>query len=106
LRAARGDAVLAECPEFRIRRLERADGAHFPATEVAAGDPPEARLLHVVRGSVRVTTGTGAAADDAHATPFRAGDNVLLPAAFTRGLRAEGETTVLLTDKFSGGRTA
>jgi mannose-6-phosphate isomerase len=107
LRATRGDAVLAECPEFRIRRLERADGASFPPTAVAAGGPPEARLLHVVRGAVRVTAGgnAGAPADAAAAASFRAGDNVLLPAAFTGGLRAEGETTVLLTDKFSGGRT-
>jgi mannose-6-phosphate isomerase len=96
LRASRGDAVLADCAEFRIRRMERKAGETFPLLEGA----PEARLLSVVRGRVRVT-GT------ANAELFSKGDNVLLPAGDSCGLRAEGDATVLLvTDHFSGGRKA
>lgn len=90
LRASRGDRVLAECREFRIRRLERTAGAIF----AGAGDPGEARLLHVVRGAVLAAAG-GAAEE------FSAGDNVLLPAAFAGELRARVDATVLVTDRFS-----
>lgn len=91
LRAPRGDVVLAECREFRIRQFERPQGG-----PVAAG-AGEARLLHVVSGSVAVAGAAGQSAET-----FERGDNVLLPANFVDGLEAANGTKVLLTDRFSG----
>jgi mannose-6-phosphate isomerase len=93
LRAPRGDVVLAACPEFRIRHVERA-GAGEIAAPAAAG---EARLVHVVSGSVEVDSG-----DSAPAETFTRGDNVLLPAALACGIRTGGPAKVLITDCFCG----
>jgi mannose-6-phosphate isomerase len=98
LRAAslRGDAVLAECAEFRIRRIERPAGALIAGADGAPNAAPgEARLLHVVRGAVAVESPAGREV-------FRTGDNVLLPACCACGLRAVEQAVILLTDRFSG----
>jgi mannose-6-phosphate isomerase len=91
MRAPAGDVVLAECPEFRIRQLERVAGAAI-APRGAAG---EARLLHVVSGEVHVATGPG------EGELFVRGDNVLLPAALVCELTARSAAKVLITDRFS-----
>ncbi len=93
LRAPQGDVVLAACPEFRIRQVERA-GAGVVAPRVTAG---EARLLHVVAGEVVVESGTSAPPET-----FTRGDTVLLPAAFACEIRSVGPAKVLITDGFSG----
>jgi mannose-6-phosphate isomerase len=91
MRAPRGDVVLAECAEFRIRQLERAAGA----TLLAGAPAGEARLLHVVTGTVVVEGGASAA------ETFERGDNVLLPAGLACSIRATSATKVLVTDRFS-----
>ncbi|RME66930.1 MAG: mannose-6-phosphate isomerase [Verrucomicrobia bacterium] len=91
LRATPGDVILAECAEFRIRKLERPAGAAID--EVAGAGVP--RLLHVVRGAVVVAT-------DAGNHSFSAGDNILLPASLACSARAESDAVVLVTDEFAG----
>lgn len=86
-----GDAVLAECNEFRIRRFERAPGATIAASDIPTG---EARLLHVVKGTIEVTGPSGT-------SRFSASDNVLLPAAEEFSVRPDGPLTCLVTDRFS-----
>ena len=92
LRGPQGDVVLAECAEFRIRQVERTQ-AGVIAERIPAG---EARLLHVVTGTVVVDAGNAAPAER-----FERGDNVLLPSALTCEIRADGPAKVLITDLFS-----
>ncbi|MGH8020269.1 MAG: type I phosphomannose isomerase catalytic subunit [Opitutaceae bacterium] len=91
VRASDGDAVLADCGEFRIQKLARAAEESIELPE----DPREARLLHVVRGAVELKW-------DGQVDSFQAGDNVLLPADGEYSARALSESMVLLTDHFSG----
>ncbi|MBE2212312.1 MAG: mannose-6-phosphate isomerase [Opitutaceae bacterium] len=91
LRGPRGDVVLAECAEFRIRQVERA-----AAGLLAPRGTGEARLLSVVSGAVVVDGG----AEEATETYAR-GDNVLLPANLAGEIRCVGAAKVLLTDRFS-----
>lgn len=90
--AAEGDALLADCREFRIRKLNRRSGEAFPRRE-----PAEPSLLHVIEGEVAVI---GAAGRDV----FRRGDNVLLPAICESDLLAESDAAVLVTDRFGNSK--
>lgn len=92
LRAPRGDVVLAQCAEFRIRQVERA----VAGVLVPRGPAGEARVLSVVTGTVVVEAGAAAEAET-----FVRGDNVLLPANLDAEIRAEGAAKVLITDRFS-----
>jgi mannose-6-phosphate isomerase len=87
VRAARAPAMLAECAEFRIRRvpLARGEGLKFPA-----GQQP--RLLHVISGRVREACATEA---------FARGDNVLLPFAGEFTFAATEDSLLLLTENFA-----
>lgn len=87
LRATGGDAVLADCEEFRIRRFVRPPGTGL---RLEAGCEP--RILSVVEGTVRCGEGAGAL--------LRTGDNVLLPWAGGFDLQAEAPATFLVTDHF------
>ncbi len=89
LRASAGDAVLAECREFRIRRFERAAGEAFPAIRDGAG----AALLHVVKGAVEVACEGGS-------VTIRAGENAILPADHDHPVSAVAPAVVLVTDRF------
>jgi mannose-6-phosphate isomerase len=84
------DVTLAECREFRIRRLFRPSGGVF----AFAANAPEARLLSVVDGAVVVASGVGT-------EHYAAGDNVLIPADTRCDVSAERDATVLITDGFS-----
>ena len=88
MRPAGAEAVLADCDEFRIRRLHRDAGGALPL------DASEARLLSVVAGTVFVTNAAGR-------DRYAAGDNVLLPADTPCTLDTESPATVLITDRFS-----
>lgn len=90
LRSQSGDRVLADCAEFRIRQLERAAGEPLSRGD----DDRQARLLHVVRGAVRVSCADGS-------DTFQRGDNVLLPADGAYDVTAIEAAMVLLTDRFS-----
>ena len=92
LRGPTGDVVLAECAEFRICQVERA-AAGVIAPRGAAG---EARLLHIVTGTVVVDCGAAEGTET-----FTRGDNVLLPASLACEVRATGAAKVLFTDGFS-----
>jgi mannose-6-phosphate isomerase len=86
--AAPTAAVIADCPEFRIRRVPVARGARIVFT---AGE--QCRLLSVVRGRLRVR--------DLPVAPLVAGDNALLPFAGAFAFEAEEEALVLVTENFS-----
>lgn len=90
MRSSPGDAVLAECAEFRIRRFER--GAGTDLAEI--NTPGEARMLAVVQGSVSVD-----AAGRKHI--YGSGDNVVIPAAVSCQAAIGEDALVLVTDSFS-----
>ncbi|HKB91113.1 MAG TPA: type I phosphomannose isomerase catalytic subunit [Opitutaceae bacterium] len=85
LRASAGPAVLADCPEFRIRRLPLASGE---ATTFAGNEQP--RLVSVVNGRL----------NDGRGPDLVAGDNILLPYAASVTFTASENTTVLITENF------
>jgi len=90
LRDSWGGAVLADCEEFRIRRMERGDGG-----VLWVGEPGEARLVHVVGGTVEVRGGSGCG------ERYAPGDNALLPACLAwKVVAVDGGARILLTDRF------
>ena len=96
LRAAPTSGVIAECAEFRIRRVVLGAGERV---HLRAGEQP--RILSVPTGSLRVTPeGTGTR------SPFgqtlARGDNVLVPYAGAFTFTAEGTTILLVTENFAG----
>jgi len=82
-----GEATLADCSEFRIRRFNLEEGADFPAAPNGAP-----LLLHVVSGKLE---------DTASGTTMVRGDTVLLPAVRDCAIRVTGRCTVLVTDHFT-----
>lgn len=88
LRAAATTAVIADCREFRIRRVVLAAGGTLA---LPAGEQP--RLVSVVSGAVRQTTGPAP-------VTLRRGDNALAPYAGSFELRAEEPSTLLVTENF------
>jgi mannose-6-phosphate isomerase len=95
VRAAPTSGVIAECPEFRIRRIVLGgDDDH----RFGPGEQP--RLLSVVSGTVLVTNELGRGA---HAVPQKLvrGDNALLPYAGAFSLAAEETAIVLITENFA-----
>jgi mannose-6-phosphate isomerase len=97
LRAAPTSGVIADCAEFRIRRVVLGVGEKV---HLRAGEQP--RLLSVVSGSVRL----GPEGNGGTRTPFRQklarGENVLVPYAGAFTLAAETTTIVLITEDFAG----
>jgi mannose-6-phosphate isomerase len=97
LRAAPTSGVIADCAEFRIRRLVLGAGEKV---QVRPGEQP--RLMSVVSGGVRLAAEGGGGTK----TPFRQklvrGENVLLPYAGTFAFVAETTTILLLTENFTG----
>jgi mannose-6-phosphate isomerase len=87
LRAESTPAVLADCAEFRIRRVPLARGAGLA---FGAGEQP--RLLHVVRGLVKETATAGALAS---------GENVLLPYTGRFTFTAAEDSLLLVTENFA-----
>jgi mannose-6-phosphate isomerase len=85
LRASEPGDVLADCPEFRLRRVKLAAGAQL---KFAAREQP--RLLSVVEG--RLTEASG--------DTVERGENVLLPFAAAPTFVAASETVALVTENF------
>ncbi|HEX2100564.1 MAG TPA: class I mannose-6-phosphate isomerase, partial [Candidatus Synoicihabitans sp.] len=87
VRAADVEAVIADCTEFRIRRVPLPAGAEL---RIAANEQP--RLLSVVRGRMQSSGAEGAA--------IERGENVLLPYAGAFTFRATEPTLALVTENF------
>jgi len=87
LRAAATRAVLADCAEFRLRRVPLAGGEHLT---FAGGQQP--RLLHLVRGSV---------CEAAVGELLGRGANVLLPFAGAFTFTAAEDSLLLVTENFT-----
>ena len=82
-------AVIAEAPEFRIRRVPLAAGARY---SINAGE--EARILSVVSGVLHCQC-------DGVNEVLSRGDNVILPFASAFDFCAEQAVMLLITEKFS-----
>jgi mannose-6-phosphate isomerase len=82
-----GEQTLADCGEFRIRKIELQPGDD--ALELAAGE--NARLIHIVTGTVK---------DTASGETLTYGKNYLQPYVTAARLVAESAATVLITDQF------
>ncbi len=87
VRGAPTSGVIAECAEFRIRRvvLDRDEGLSF-----AAGEQP--RILSVITGGL-----SGPGKDG-----IRRGENVVLPCAGAFTFKAGAPSLVLVTENFAG----
>jgi mannose-6-phosphate isomerase len=96
VRGAPTSGVIAECAEFRIRRVVLGTEAQVA---LRAGEQP--RLVSVVSGDVAVASGNGSVRSSEHA-PLRAGDNVLVPFAGDFKFSARSATTLLITEDFVG----
>lgn len=97
VRAAPTSGVIADCAEFRIRRVVLGSGERV---HLRAGEQP--RLVSVVSGTVRASSeGNGTR------TPFGRklvpGDNVLAPHAGAFTFAAESTAILLVTEDFATG---
>jgi len=97
VRAAPTSGVIADCSEFRIRRMVLGGSERL---QVPAGEQP--RLLSVVSGAVTYAAdGTGTK------SPFgrklRRGENVLLPYAGAFTFSADATAILLITENFGQG---
>lgn len=95
VRAAPTSGVIADCPEFCIRRVVLGSGERL---HLAAGQQP--RLLSVVSGGVSLQAGGG---PDRHppGRPIQCGENVLLPYGGAFTFAADATTILLLTENFA-----
>lgn len=82
-----GESVLAECPSFRLRRINL---QHGETLELPAGIEPT--LVGLVAGRI---------VDDSEQAVLRRGDNALSPYAETTRLTAHESSSVLVTDHFA-----
>jgi mannose-6-phosphate isomerase len=80
------EAVLADCDEFRLRRLEVARGQSL---EFGADEEP--RILSIVEGALQESDGTS----------VNRGDNLILPYAGASSWKATEDAVVLVTDRFN-----
>lgn len=97
LRAAPTSGVIADCAEFRIRRVVLGAGerVHLPG-----GEQP--RLLSVVSGVVRASGETDAGTRTPFGPKLPRGSNVLLPFAGSFTFSADATTILLVTEDFAG----
>ena len=86
LRPSGPETLLADCKEFRLRRLELADGE-----ELVFGAGEEPRILSITEGLLDCDDG---------ATLAR-GDNVILPYDGCSRWSARGDVALLVTDRFN-----
>jgi mannose-6-phosphate isomerase len=96
IRAAPTSGVIADCPEFRIRRAVLGAGERV---HLRSGEQP--RLVSVVSGTARAAAeGTGTRSPFGH--KLNRGDNVLVPFAGAFTFSAETTTILLITEDFTG----
>jgi len=95
VRASPTSGVIADCPEFRIRRVVLG-----PGERLHIGAHEEPRLLSVVSGRVS-RQGEGAGDKRAGGRFLECGENVLLPYAESFTFAAAAATILLLTENFA-----
>jgi mannose-6-phosphate isomerase len=95
LRAAPTSGVIADCAEFRIRRVVLGAGerVHLRGSE-------QPRLVSVVSGTLRATPEGAAATRSPFGQKLNRGDNVLVPYAGAFTFVAEVMTILLITENF------
>ncbi len=94
VRAAPTSGVIADCAEFRIRRVVLGAGERV---QVRAGEQP--RLLSVVSGAARAAP-EGNGTRSPFGVKLKRGDNVLVPYAGAFTFTAETTTILLITENF------
>ena len=96
LRAAPTSGVIADCAEFRIRRVVLGAGERV---HVRAGDQP--RLISLVSGTARAAP-EGGGTRSPFGQKLNPGDNLLAPFAAAFTFTAETTTILLITENFVG----
>jgi mannose-6-phosphate isomerase len=96
MRAAPTSGVIADCAEFRIRRVVLGAGERV---HLRAGEQP--RLVSVVSGTVRATP-EGNGTRSPFGQKLARGDNALVPFAGAFTFAAEVTTILLITENFAG----
>lgn len=99
LRAAPTGGVIADCAEFRIRRLVLGSGErlHLPASE-------QPRILSVVSGTVRASLENGHGTRAPLGQKLPRGANVVVPYAADYTFAADAMTILLVTENFADKR--
>jgi mannose-6-phosphate isomerase len=96
VRGAPTSGVIAECAEFRIRRLVLGAGER---AHLRAGEQP--RLVSVVSGAARASNDNGGGTRAPIAQRLNRGDNALVPFAGAFTFTAETTTILLVTENFA-----
>jgi len=96
VRAAPTSGVIADCPEFQIRRVVLGAGERL---HLRANEQP--RILSVVSGALRANSETGSGTKTPFGQKLNRGDNVLVPYAGAFTFAAEGMTILLVTEDFA-----
>lgn len=98
VRAAPTSGVIADCAEFRIRRVVLGAGERL---HLRAGEQP--RLVSVVSGTVRASSEHTGGTRSPFGTKLPRGENVIVPYAAAFTFAAEVTTILLVTENFAGG---
>lgn len=98
LRAAPTGGVIADCPEFTIRRVVLGAGERL---HLRANEQP--RIVSVVSGGVRSTQENGTGTRGPMGLKLQRGDNVVVPYAGAFTFAAETMTILLVTEDFANG---
>jgi len=96
VRAAPTSGVIADCAEFRIRRLVLGAGERL---HLRAGEQP--RLVSVVSGVVRASSDHSGGTRSPFGLKLPRGENVLVPYAGAFTFVAEATTILLVTEDFA-----
>lgn len=96
VRGAPTSGVIADCPEFTIRRLVLDAGERY---EVAANEQP--RIVSLVSGSVKSSAIGLPASRAPFGQPLVPGENVLLPYAGSFTFTATSTSILLVTESFT-----
>lgn len=97
VRAAPTAGVIADCAEFRIRRVVLGAGERL---HLRANEQP--RIVSIVSGAVRATAEQAGGTKAPLGQKLQRGDNVVVPYAGAFTFAAESMTILLVTENFAG----